>query len=58
MTDRLIVRLPRSGSGSASAPLKWGETGDPTGPYTGLKIAFERIPTLEEVELFVGVGRA
>ena len=38
--------------------LRWGETGDPTGPYTGLKIAFERIPTLEEVDLFVGVGRA
>ena len=38
--------------------IRRGETGDPTGPYTGLKIAFERIPTLEEVDLFVGVGRA
>ena len=38
--------------------IRRGETGDPTGPYTGLKIAFERIPTLEEVDRFVGVGRA
>ena len=38
--------------------IRRGETGDPTGPYTGLKIAFERIPTLEEVDLFLGVGRA
>ena len=36
--------------------LQWGNTGDPTGPYTGLKIAFERVPSLEEVDLFGGAG--
>ena len=38
--------------------IRRGETGDPTGPYTGLKISFERVPSLEEVDLFVGAGRA
>ena len=38
--------------------IRRGETGDPTGPYTGIKISFERVPSLEEVDLFVGVGRA
>ena len=31
-----------------------GHSRDPTGPYTGLKIAFERVPSLEEVQLFTG----
>ena len=34
--------------------IRRGETGDPTGPYTGLKISFERVPSLEEVDLFLG----
>ena len=38
--------------------IQRGETRDPTGPYTGLKISFERVPSLEEVDLFVGAGRA
>ena len=37
--------------------IRRGDTGDPTGPYTGLKIACDRVPSLEEVDLFVG-GRA
>ena len=36
--------------------IRRGETGDPTGPYTGLKISFERVPSLEEVDLFAGGG--
>ena len=36
--------------------VQWGDTGDPTGPYTGLKISFERVPSLEEVDLFAGGG--
>ena len=32
--------------------IRFGKTGDPTGPYTGLKIAFERVPSLKEVDLF------
>lgn len=38
--------------------IQWGPTGDPTGPYTGLQIAFDRVPTLEEVDLFRGPGLA
>ena len=34
--------------------IQRGGTGDPTGPYTGLKIAYERVPSLEELEEFVG----
>ena len=34
--------------------IQCGITGDPTGPYTGLKIAFDRVPSLEEVDLFCG----
>ena len=34
--------------------IRRGDTGDPTGPYTGLKIAFDRVPSLEEVDLFSG----
>ena len=34
--------------------IQRGVTGDPTGPYTGLKIAFDRVPSLEEVDLFCG----
>ena len=32
--------------------IRRGVTGDPTGPYTRLKIAFDRVPSLEEVDLF------
>ena len=32
--------------------IRRGETGDPTGPYTGLKVAFERVPSTEELQLF------
>ena len=34
--------------------IRRGQTGDPTGPYTGLKIAFDRVPSLEEVDLLCG----
>ena len=34
--------------------IQRGVTGDPTGPYTGLKVAFERVPSLEELDLFSG----
>ena len=34
--------------------IRRGETGDPTGPYTGLKISSERVPSLEEAALFRG----
>ena len=34
--------------------IRRGDTGDPTGPFTGLKIAFDRVPSMEEVDLFVG----
>ena len=34
--------------------IQRGRTGDPTGPYTGLKVAFDRVPSLDEVDLFVG----
>ena len=34
--------------------IQRGVTGDPTGPYTGLKIAFDRVPSIEEVDLFCG----
>ena len=34
--------------------IQRGVTGDPTGPYTGIKIAFDRVPSLEEVDLFCG----
>ena len=34
--------------------IQWGPTADPTGPYTGLKIVFERVASLEEVALFRG----
>ena len=32
--------------------LRYGETGDPTGPCSGLKVAFNRVSPLEEVDLF------
>ena len=32
--------------------IRYGDTADSTGPYTGLKIAFERVPSLAEVEMF------
>ena len=38
--------------------VQWGHTGDSTGPHPGLKIAFERVPSLEEVGLFRGPGFA
>ena len=34
--------------------IRRGVTGDPTGPYAGLKIAFDRVPSFEEVDLFCG----
>ena len=34
--------------------IQWGTTGDPTGPYTGLKISFERVPSRKELDFFVG----
>ena len=34
--------------------IQRGVTEDPTGPYTGLKIAFDRVPSLEEADLFCG----
>ena len=34
--------------------VRFGDTGDPTGPHTGLKIAFERVPSIKEVDLFMG----
>ena len=37
--------------------IQRGVTGDSTGPYTGLKIAFDRVPSLEEVDLLCG-GRS
>ena len=38
--------------------IRYGDTGDPTGPYTGLKIAFERVSSMEELALFEGPPRA
>ena len=37
--------------------IQRGVTGDPTGPFTGLKISFDRVPSLEEVDLFCGGHR-
>ncbi|MCY4453561.1 MAG: hypothetical protein OXC01_16595 [Immundisolibacterales bacterium] len=37
--------------------IQRGVTGDPTGPFTGLKISFDRVPSLEEVALFCGGHR-
>ena len=34
--------------------IQRGVTEDSTGPYTGLKIAFDRVPSLEELDLFSG----
>ena len=34
--------------------IRHGETGAPTGPYTGLKMAFDRVPSPEVVELSCG----
>ena len=34
--------------------IQWGITGDSTGPYTGLKVSFDRVPSLEELDLFSG----
>ena len=49
--DRAVAEI--RGRYGARAILR-GETGDPTGPYTGLKVAFERVPSLEEVDLLCG----
>ena len=34
--------------------VRYGETGDATGPWTGLKIAFDRVPTVAEVRRMMG----
>ena len=34
--------------------VRFGETGDATGPWTGLKIAFDRVPSLDEVSRIMG----
>ena len=38
--------------------VRYGETGDVTGPWTGLKIAFDRVPSLDEVDRIMGTAFA
>ena len=54
MDDPLACAIAEIRDRFGGRSIRRGETGDPTGPYTGLKISFERVPSLEEVDLFLG----